>query len=217
MRLAMPAVLFSRFRLWVRLVAGCLLLPVALAVSIGCTTTVVAPGSVKQPVTVFLLDHGRTPSLVLPAEPGRMVRYMYGDWEWYARSNTTAWRGFLALFVPTQGTLGRDEFPAVKSADALPGAVAVGIEELFPIEVERERAAALRQEIEAEFESQGERSVWSAESRARFVPHPQKYTWFTNSNQMMAEWLRALGCATRGPAFYSRWKVERPQQHSASE
>ena len=203
--------------MWVRLLAGRLLLLLVLAAPIGCTTTVVAPARVKQPVTVYLLDHGRTPSLVLPGEPGRMVRYMYGDWEWYARNNTTAWRGFLALFVPTRGTLGRDEFPAVESADALPEALAVGIEEVLPIEVEREHARALQREIESEFDAHREAGVWNEGNRARFVPHSQKYTWFTNSNHMVAGWLRELGCETHGPAFDSCWKVERPQQNRASE
>ena len=193
---------------WVRIaLRGAALLPV-LAVPIGCTTTVVTPAAVKRPVTVYLLDHGRTPSLVLPADSGKMVRYMYGDWEWYARSNTNAWRGFLALFVPTQGTLGRDAFPAVDSAGAVREAVAVGIDELFAIEVERGRAWELHQALESQFAAKRDESVWSEGNRARFVPHPQKYTYFTNSNHMVAGWLRELGCETRGPAFHSRWKVE---------
>ncbi len=205
MRAARHLMIFTK-RL--RLLGTMALVLVLLVFPTGCTTTVVAPAKVQRPVTVYLLDHGITPSLVLPAKGDRMVRYMYGDWEWYARGNQNAWRGFLALFVPTQGALGRDEFPAVKSADALRDALAVGFDEVFEIEVERERAVALSRDIESQFNSAADTSILNEGNRARFAHHPQSYIYFANSNHMVAAWLRELGCETRGPAFYSSWKVK---------
>jgi hypothetical protein len=196
-----------------RVMAGCIRLLLVLAAPLGCSTTVITPAHVTRPATVYLLDHGITPSLVLPGRPGRMARYMYGDWEWYARGNTNAWRGALALFVPTQGTLGRDEFPSVDSAAALHQAVRVDIHELFPIQVEQDRALALRHQLDAQFEAAQTR-IWNPSTRAEFVPHPKKYTYLHNSNHMMAGWLRALDCQVRGRAFYSKWIVRpAPNEH----
>jgi hypothetical protein len=179
-----------------------------LAVPVGCTTTIRPPAQVQRPVTVYLLDHGMTPSLVLPAEDGGMVRYMFGDWRWYALGNQNAWTGFLALFIPTQGALGRDAFAAVDSVAALRDAVAVEIDEAFPLQVDRTRALALQQQIEQQVNARSDTAVWNDGNRAQFVHHPQRYTYFSNSNHMVAEWLRELGCEVRGPAIYSRWRVK---------
>jgi hypothetical protein len=47
-------------------------------------TTVVPPTRPADPATVFLVDFGRTPSLVLTVGDNRMVAYAYGDWAYYA-------------------------------------------------------------------------------------------------------------------------------------
>src|SRR5688572_33154323 len=72
----------------------------------GCSTTVVTPAAPLEPVTAFLLDHGSTSSLVMPTADGNMVRYVYGDWNWYALRNTGIIDGLRALLGPSQGTLG---------------------------------------------------------------------------------------------------------------
>jgi hypothetical protein len=41
----------------------------------------------------------------------------------------------------------------------------------------------------------------------RSVHHPQRYTWFWNSNHQTAAWLEEPGCEVRGAAFASRWRV----------
>jgi hypothetical protein len=50
-----------------------------------------------------------------------------------------------------------------------------------------------------------------------FVKHPRRYTYFSNSNHMVADWLAELGCTVRGPAFSSRWKVRSPNERSPDE
>src|SRR5687768_11373806 len=96
----------------------------------GCTTTIIPPPSPQHPTTVFLLDHGRTPSLVLPTDDGQMTRYAYGDWTWYALAKTGVWEGFAALFLPTQGALGRKVMDGPCDAGHVPQRVSVGIEDL---------------------------------------------------------------------------------------
>ena len=63
----------------VRLAAGLLA-----ATLTGCVTVVRPPAAPADPVEVYLLDHGRTPSLVLPGGDGGSTRWAYGDWRWYA-------------------------------------------------------------------------------------------------------------------------------------
>ncbi|MGH8287112.1 MAG: hypothetical protein ACRETT_15295, partial [Steroidobacteraceae bacterium] len=75
----------------------------------GCTTTIGAPVHPADPVEVFIIDQGRTASLVIPASSGGMLRYAYGDWRWYALRETGLFRGAAALLWPTQGALGRAE------------------------------------------------------------------------------------------------------------
>src|SRR5687768_14257878 len=64
-----------------------------------------APAIARAPVAV--LDHGRHSSLVIGLPDGRMVRYAYGDWRWYAEGKTGAAEGYAALFRETPSALGR--------------------------------------------------------------------------------------------------------------
>ena len=75
----------------------------------GCATVVVAPAAPEDPVPAFLLDHGGHASLVLPAEKGRLVRYAYGDFSWYALGRTGPGTGLAALAGGTPAALGRGE------------------------------------------------------------------------------------------------------------
>jgi hypothetical protein len=177
----------------------------------GCTTTVIAPASPQNPTTVFLLDHGRTPSLVLPTDDGRMIRYAYGDWTWYALAKTGIWEGFAALFLPTQGALGRKALDGPCDADHVEQRVNVGIEQLYSIEVEADKVAALRGCLDATFEANRATLVVNEPYGLEFVHHPRKYTFLCNSNHAVAQWLRELGCETRGGALFSNWKVRHPE------
>src|ERR687898_1077107 len=49
------------------------------------------PAATRAPVAV--LDHGQHSSLVIGRPDGRMVRYAYGDWRWYAEGKTGAAEG----------------------------------------------------------------------------------------------------------------------------
>jgi hypothetical protein len=77
----------------------------------GCTTVVVPPARVAEPARVALLDHGRHASLVLKTAESGMVRYAYGDWDWYAQGTTGAIEGSAAVLWPTRAALGRRRLP----------------------------------------------------------------------------------------------------------
>lgn len=56
----------------------------------GCVAHVQPPRVERGAQKVFLVDHGRHPSLVLPHGEGRAVRYAYGDWKWFAEADISA-------------------------------------------------------------------------------------------------------------------------------
>src|SRR5687768_16055452 len=119
------------------------LLPAPLA----CTTVLVPPtaDSLHEPVAVYVLDHGRTPSLVLLGERGGgMTRYAYGDWNWYALQNRGLLDAIAALFFPTRGAVGREQLPGPATADGVREQVRVPIDHLYVLTVERDAALRLR-------------------------------------------------------------------------
>jgi hypothetical protein len=175
----------------------------------GCSTTIVPPLHVEQPVTVFLVDKGRTPSLVVPSGTGQLVRYTYGEWRWYALDETGALRGLAALLWPTQGAFGRAELPGPPTRETverhLPGAV-----ETLAVVVEAARVREFEQRMERLYADRRDTEVYAPHVRMHFVHHPRRYTWFRNSNHVVAAWLRELGCETRGLSYRSQWTVEPP-------
>jgi hypothetical protein len=177
----------------------------------GCTTTIGVPPDPVDPVAVYIVDHGRTGSLVIPASSGGMLRYAYGDWRWYALRETGPLRALLTLFWPTQGALGRAELvgaPTLENLRLHLGNVA----SVHSVRVERARVTAFERDMETLYDSRRETEVDTPTTGLRFVHHPRRYTYFHNSNHMVAVWLRRLGCTTRGASFHARWRVEAPRQ-----
>jgi hypothetical protein len=189
--------------------AAAALLVVA-ALTAGCTTTVVPPAEIDDPVTVVLLDFGRTPGLALPGESDA-VYYVYGDWNFYALRNTGAWDGLRALLWPTQGTLGRRRFDAPLDSPATLAALRERAHATYPILVSRRRALALRERLDRQFAAAIDSRVFTESLGREFVRYPTPYTGWHNSNHQVRDWLRELGCETRGMAFLSEWRVEPPR------
>lgn len=172
----------------------------------GCAHTVEPPRNVVEPVPVFLLDHGRHASIVLPRGEGG-VRYAYGDWAWYALDRTGPLRALDTLLLRTPGTLGRRTLPGPPTLDAVRLQVRVPIEHAWRIEVERARARALDDALTARFAEGVARRVQSPLYDLEFVPDPAPYSIGHNSNHVVAEWLRALGCRVRMRGPWSAWRV----------
>lgn len=173
----------------------------------SCTTTVIPPPSPRQPVTVHLVDHGRTPSLVLPGEGNTLVRYAYGDWNYYALRKNDIWHGIAALFWPTRGALGRKTIEHTDSMAIMLDRFEIQPEHVLSIEGEREKAERLRQRLDESFEAKGDTKIVNEPYALDFVHHSRRYTGFYNSNHAVANWLRELGCEVRGPAMVSKWKI----------
>lgn len=187
----------------------------ALCLLSGCSAIIVPPEQPVDPVTVFLLDHGRHSSLVLPAADRGMLRYSYGDWAWYAEARPGFWAGVRALFFPSRAGLGRRYLDVLPRADAIGAAVGVGVEQVHALRVSRASVEALRAELEALFAAGASTRRLNREYNLEFVEHPTPYTLRHNSNRVVADWLRRLDCEVRGASLWSRWQPVAPATASA--
>jgi hypothetical protein len=182
-------------------VIGAQILPLAVP------TTVMPPARPADPATVFLVDFGRTPGLVLTVGDDRMVAYVYGDWKYYALRQQGALESLAALLWPTQGTLGRKEIAGPPTAAALRDGLGAEIEHLYQFDVDRQALLRLHEQLDRLHRDQLSTATHSY--GMTFVHHPEAYTYWSNSNHMAAEWLKDLGCDIDGPAFSSSWRVRR--------
>lgn len=172
----------------------------------GCATRLVPPDAAPEPRPVFLLDHGRHASLVLPDGDGGLVRYAFGDWAYYARNRTGVYRGLRALMWPTPAALGRRELAGPVEPRRVRRAVAVVIREMHVLEVPAGRLAALRRRLARRFAA----AAVHYDNRLydlTFARLDEAYWLGNSSNQRVAAWLGELGVRTRGPALRSVWRV----------
>lgn len=188
---------------------ACLVLPWIVLLTIACTPAVIAPPPAPEdPRPVFLLDHGRHPSLVLPLGDTATVRYAYGEWRWYAERKTGVLRAFPAVWWPTPAALGRRVLAVPPDSAALHGALGVGVEHLYAFEAAADRVARLRARLDSLF-SLGRRDtlIHNRVYDLDFAPHPDAYWGLHNSNQVVAAWLQELGFRVEGPVLFSRWRI----------
>jgi hypothetical protein len=146
---------------------------------------------VHDPTTVYVLDHGRHTSLVLPDERG-LVRYAYGDWRWYALGDTGIHQGLAALFTRSPAGLGRRLLPGDTPDEAF-ARLQVGVEARLSIRVEASAATALRDQLD-HLHAVAAVRVENASADLEFALHPEPYSLLNNSNTMVTAWLEALGC-----------------------
>lgn len=187
---------------------GLVLLVVATLWVGGCTTTIYPPQAVHQPARVAVVDHGRHTSLVVEV-PGEaaMVRYAYGDWAWFALRQTGAAEAAAAVLGRTPAALGRKRLPGPLAPQNLSARLRVELEEALYLDVEADDARRLVARLDAIFEANRAGRIDNAAYDLEFVPHPDDYSVFRNSNQMVGRWLEALGCRLDGTALFASWEL----------
>lgn len=176
----------------------------------ACTNVIIPPPTPPDPHPVFVLDHGHHASLVLPTGHG-VVRYAYGDWNYYAREETGVLETSFAVVWPTTAGLGRRELHASATPAEVRQVVQVGIEHLHEVIVDEQAISRLRTHLDEIFHTHRETRLYNASYDLAFVHHPEAYTIVHNSNRVVARWLQALGCRVSGLRLFSRWRVEQPQ------
>lgn len=171
----------------------------------SCATVITPQAGLSEPVDVFVVDHGRTTSLIIPASDGRLLRYAYGDWNWYALGHHGSWNGISALFWPSEAGFGRGVLEGPATIDGIRARIRA--EEILPVPVDRTRLRAFEKRMEALYDSGRDGEVSNPEVGLSFVHDPQPYSAFSNSNHAVASWLRELGSKTRGFSFGANWRV----------
>jgi len=186
---------------------ACLALAVASPLWLsGCATTVFPPHDVADPARIGVLDHGRHTSLIMEVPGDGMVRYAYGDWNWYALRETGAVEGSAALLWPTQAALGRMWLPGPFSQTAVAREVQVPIEHAVYLTVEARAVRRLVDRLDRIFDESGATRLYNETYDLEFVHDPEPYWIFHNSNQVVAIWLEELDCRVEGPTLFAVWQ-----------
>ncbi|MBD3895133.1 hypothetical protein IEI94_04620 [Halomonas sp. ML-15] len=175
----------------------------------GCAARVVPDAGVETPQSVYLVDHGRHASLVIPHAEG-LTRYSFGEWDWYVEGRRGTMAGLSALLWPTASGLGRMDHQAVE-ASPLPSRVTPeGRQRVYELEAESERVEALRQRLDAYHAAAPAPPAYSDTYGLYFVPYSRDYWAGHQSNLKVVEWLEELGMEVRGSAWLSRWRITPP-------
>mgnify|MGYP006987897890 FL=1 len=176
----------------------------------GCGGTVMHPDleTANGVRPVFLLEHGRHSSLVLTRTDGSMVRYVYGDWRWYAEGETGIRRAVPTLFAATGSALGRQALAAPARETSIRRQVPMAIRNIHRLPAPAERIDGLDHRLQRDFERLQGQSHYNAAYDLEFVPGQRPYTLFANSNHVVADWLRELGIEVRGNPVFGSWQVE---------
>lgn len=175
----------------------------------ACTNIVIPPPAAPEPQVVFVLDHGRHASLVLPAVEGGVVRYTYGDWNYYARGEAGVLEATGAAVWPTTAGLGRRQLQTPGTSTGVRAAVLVGIEHLHEVTVAMQAIHRLRARLDTIYRTNIATLRYNPAYDLEFVQHPATYTIVHNSNRVVAGWLRELDCQVTGLLLLSRWQVQR--------
>jgi hypothetical protein len=186
------------------------LVSAGLIATVACTNVIVPPRDPLQPRPVFVLDHGRHASLVLPASDSVLVRYAYGDWDYYAKAETGVGEASAAVLLPTAAGLGRRALAEPATEDGVRSALRVGVEAVYEVIVDSAAAGRLLEVLDSIFDADRESLFYNRGYDLEFVRHPRRYTIFRNSNWMVADWLRQLGCRVSGLLLFSKWKLDTP-------
>ncbi|WP_163557415.1 hypothetical protein [Halomonas sp. NO4] len=184
-----------------------LLLAACVLLLTGCAGRLVPPAEVADPVDVYLLDHGRHASLVLPHHESGVVRYSYGDWQWYVEGQRHLLSATAAMLWPTSGALGRRVDEGLALPRELSRLAPEGVAESYSLVVERSRARALSRRLDARFAAAAP-GVESPTFNLVFVRDPRGYWLAHQSNLVVADWLEELGVEVQGLPWLSRWRLD---------
>lgn len=164
------------------------------------------PAAPPDPVDVYLLKDGRHTGLLLPTADGRIARYTYGEWEWYALIHKGPYRAVAALFWPTQATFGR-HFYAGPPSEGRVRAIFGSDLTVYPVTVSMQKVQDLEARLNRRFDQQKDSLIANETYGLEFVKDPEPYWLFHDSNNEVAIWLRELGCEVKGLVLFANWRI----------
>ena len=182
------------------------ILALVVLVGAGCTTTVIPPKHVADPVNVYLTDYGRHSSILLRDPQTNLLKeYAFGDWNWFAVNQNTSGDAIEALLFSPGSTLGRRHIDAADSARDVKHKTGAYTVQSFS--ASRERVNHLLARLDGEFNSHLETITYNALMQFWFVRTHEPYSAWHNCNHLTTRWLHRLGCQTRGLGAFSKFRV----------
>ncbi|PSB67177.1 DUF2459 domain-containing protein [filamentous cyanobacterium CCP1] len=169
---------------------------------------IIPPRDPAAPVTVYVMNQDFHSRLILPNQEDEFVQYAYGDWQYFALYEQNVRTALAALFVPTQGALGRRGYRDLQMLEQETDELYNG--SLLSFEVASGRASQLFESLNVRFEQNIDTAIVNQRNRMTFVQDDQDYTLLHNSNHELVRWLEALDCEVEGFVMWSGFRVEQP-------
>lgn len=194
------------------LLAGVLIAFVSVVLA-ACATIVTPPdpASLREPVSVFLVDYHRHSSLMLPRPEesgGGLREYAFGEWAWFAENRTGGNRAAGVMLLPNHGALGRADHPMPASAAELRRLH--GFEAVYEIHVERALALSLLERLDDRFESRLDTMISNPTVGLDLVKDDDRYSLANHCNHATVRWLRELGVRAGPATAIARFHVRSP-------
>ena len=165
--------------------------------------TIIPPNNPVNSANVYLVDYGFHGRLILPGDRDKCLEYAYGDWRYFALNQQDWLTGAAALFLPTQGALGRK----LKSCDRLHLLTTLKDNSLLGITVEKIKVDSLLKVLNSYFDRPATMQIENPYTGMTLVPYNRTYTLLHNSNHELVLWLEALGCRIEGFVLWANFKV----------
>ncbi|NJL80620.1 MAG: DUF2459 domain-containing protein [Richelia sp. RM2_1_2] len=167
--------------------------------------TIVPPADTAEALTIYIADYGLHSELVLPSGNGELIQYAYGDWNYFALNQQDLKNGATALFIPTQGTLGRQKFSNIVELQQI---IQQQNYTLLSLVVARNKVTQLLQLLDQRFSRNISTKIENSQTGLTLVKDERDYTFLHNSNHEIVEWLRALDCQIYGFVMWANFRVK---------
>lgn len=170
-------------------------------------TLLITHNGVQNPRQVFLIDHGTHTSLAIETRNQTLIRFAYGDKNYYAKRDTSLASGGNALLIPTPAVLARGELEAIAEVESIIDALPVVVQKVYQLQVEASRAEELISDLDEIYLKAGDELIEVPAYGLNFAPHPENYYWANNSSTMIASWMRQMGIRTVGLGAIASWRL----------
>jgi hypothetical protein len=175
---------------------------------------IIPPSNPANPIFVYVLDYGLHSSLVLPTSNDELIEYAYGDWNYFALNQQNWINGLAALFIPTQGTLGRRRFSNLRELQQI---IQQANSTFLSFEVDKKKVAELLKILGDRFDHNLSTSVQNPHTGLTLVYDEQDYTLFQNSNHKVVVWLETLDCQVKGSVIWAHFRVKEESREQGAE
>ncbi len=155
--------------------------PLLTLVWILSSATIVPPANPVEPITIYVIDYGWHSRLVLPTDKGELIQYAYGDWKYFALNQQDLKSGAAALFLPTQGTLGRRKFSNIVELQQI---IQQQDYTLLSLEVALAKVTQLLKLLDERFNRNISTSIENSQTGLTLVKDDQEYILLQNSKQV---------------------------------